>query len=270
MAELAKRPIKVAMTIAGSDSGGGAGIQADIKTFAALGVHGTCAITAITAQNTVGVQQAFPLPPELVAAQIDSIISDLPCHAAKTGMLATTAIIEVVADRIRHHQIPHLVVDPVMVATSGGKLLLEDAETAYIELLFPLAEIITPNMAEAGVLLGRAVENLAQMREAAIALCSLGPRAAVITGGHLDEAAADVFYDRQTEQLREFAAPRIESPGTHGSGCVFASAIAAYLAQGSDLAAAVEGAKQFTARAIAAALPLGEGPGPVNPGRLVN
>ena len=266
MSEQTQASIPVAMTIAGSDSGGGAGIQADLKTFAALGVHGTCAVTAITAQNTIGVQQAFPLPPELVAAQIDSIISDLPCHAAKTGMLATAAIIKVVADRIRHHQIPHLVVDPVMVATSGGKLLLEDAETAYIELLLPLAEIITPNMTEAGVLLGRAVENLSQMREAAIALCSLGPRAVVITGGHLDEAAVDVFYDRQTEQLREFTAPRIQSPGTHGSGCVFASAIAAYLARASDLAAAVECAKEFAARAIASALAIGQGPGPVNPG----
>ena len=254
------------MTIAGSDSGGGAGIQADLKSFAALGVHGTCAVTAITAQNTVGVQEAFPLPPELVAAQIDSIISDLPCHAAKTGMLATAAIIEAVADRISHHQIPHLVVDPVMVATSGSRLLREGAEAAYIELLLPLAEVITPNIAEAGVLLGRAVENLTQMRAAAIALCDLGPRAVVITGGHLDEAAVDVFYHRQTEELREFAAPHIQSAGTHGSGCVFASAIAAYLAQGFSLAEAVEDAKHFTAQALASALPIGAGPGPGNPG----
>ncbi len=270
MSEQTQASIPVAMTIAGSDSGGGAGIQADLKTFAALGVHGTCAVTAITAQNTIGVQQAFPLPPELVAAQIDSIISDLPCHAAKTGMLATAAIIEVVADRISHHRIPHLVVDPVMVATSGGKLLREDAETAYIELLLPLAEIITPNMTEAGVLLGRPVENLEQMREAAIALCSLGPQAAVITGGHLDEAAVDIFYDRQTEELRELTGRRIESAGTHGGGCTFSSAIAAYLAKGSTRLEAIKQAKQFTMQAIEVALPLGEGPGPVNPGRLVN
>ncbi len=269
MAEPAKRPIAVAMTIAGSDSGGGAGIQADLKTFASLGLHGTCTITAITAQNTVGVQQAFPLPPELVAAQIDSIISDLPCHAAKTGMLATAAIIEVVAERIRHHQIPHLVVDPVMVATSGGRLLLEAAETAYIDLLLPLAEVITPNMAEASALLGRPVESLEQMRAAAQALCELGPRAVVVTGGHLAESAVDVFCDAETGQVHEFSGPRLASAGTHGSGCVFASAIAAYLARDYEPLEAVERAKLFAAQAIESALPLGQGPGPVNPGRFV-
>ncbi len=269
MAELTKRPIAVAMTIAGSDSGGGAGIQADLKTFAALGVHGTCAITAITAQNTVGVQQAFPLPPELVAAQIDSIISDLPCHAVKTGMLATAAIIEVVADRIQHHQIPHLVVDPVMVATSGARLLLEAAEAAYIDLLLPLAEVITPNMAEASALLGQPVENLEQMRAAAQALSELGPQVVVVTGGHLAESAVDVLYNGETGTTHEFTGPRLDSAGTHGSGCVFASAIAAYLAGGYEPLAAVKRAKAFAAQAIESALPLGEGPGPVNPGESV-
>jgi len=269
MSAQAQANIPVAMTIAGSDSGGGAGIQADLKTFAALGVYGTCVITAITAQNTVGVQQAYPLPPELVAAQIDSIISDLPCHAAKTGMLANAAIIEVVADRILHHNIPHLVVDPVMVATSGGRLLLEAAEAVYIRELFPLAEVITPNAAEASVLLGQPVENIAQMRQAAVALCELGPRVVVVTGGHLSDNAIDIIYDRESDDLRELASPKVASAGTHGSGCTFSSAIAAYLAKGSTHLEAIKQAKQFTIQAIEAALPLGEGPGPVNPGRFV-
>ncbi len=270
MSEQAQANIAVAMTIAGSDSGGGAGIQADLKTFAALGVHGTCVITAITAQNTVGVQQVYPLPPELVAAQIDSIISDLPCHAAKTGMLANAAIIEVVADRVRRYNISHLVVDPVMVATSGARLLLEAAEAIYIDRLFPLAEIITPNAAEASVLLDRPVESIDQMRQAAVALCELGPRAVVITGGHLSDNAIDIVYDSESDNLRELASPKAASAGTHGSGCTFSSAIAAYLAKGSTRLEAIKQAKQFTMQAIEAALPIGEGPGPVNPGRLVN
>ncbi len=269
MSERVQPNIPVAMTIAGSDSGGGAGIQADLKTFAALGVYGTCAITAITAQNTVGVQQAHPLPPELVAAQIDSIISDLPCHAVKTGMLANAAIIEMVADRIRHHNIPHLVVDPVMVATSGGMLLLEAAEAVYIEQLFPLAEVITPNAAEASVLLDRPVESIAQMRQAAAALCELGPRVVVVTGGHLSDNAIDIVYDSESDDLRELTSPKVASAGTHGSGCTFSSAIAAYLAKGSDRLEAINQAKQFTTQAIAAALPLGECPGPVNPGTFI-
>jgi len=257
------------MTIAGSDSGGGAGIQADLKTFAALGVYGTCAITAITAQNTVGVQQAYPLPPELVAAQIDSIISDLPCHAAKTGMLANAAIIEVVAGCIRHHNIPHLVVDPVMVATSGGRLLLEAAEAVYIEKLFPLAEAITPNAAEATVLLDGPVESIEQMRQAAVALCELGPRAVVVTGGHLSDNAIDIVYDSENDDLRELISPKLSSAGTHGSGCTFSAAIAAYLAQGAELLEAVRQAKEFASTAIEGALPIGRGEGPVNPGEFV-
>ena len=269
MTEQVQPDVPAAMTIAGSDSGGGAGIQADLKTFAALGVYGTCAITAVTAQNTVGVQQAHPLPPELVAAQIDSIISDLPCHAAKTGMLANAAIIEVVADRIRRYNIPHLVVDPVMLATSGGRLLLEAAEAVYIEQLFPLAEVITPNAAEASVLLDRPVESIEQMRQAAAELCELGPRAVVITGGHLSDNAIDIIYDSESANLRELASPKVASAGTHGSGCTFSSAIAAYLARGSTRLEAIKQAKQFTMQAIEAALSLGEGPGPVNPGTFI-
>jgi len=175
-------------------------------------------------------------------------------------MLANAAIIEVVADRIRHHNIPHLVVDPVMVATSGGRLLREAAEAVYIEQLFPLAEVITPNAA---------VESIEQMRQAAAALCDLGPRAVVVTGGHLNDKAIDVIYDSENDDLRELSSPKVDSVGTHGSGCTFSSAIAAYLARGSTRLEAIKQAKQFTMQAIEAALPLGEGPGPVNPGAFV-
>ena len=262
--------IPVAMTIAGADSSGGAGIAADLKTFAALGVHGTCAITAITAQNTRGVQQAYPLPPALVAAQIDSIIADLPCHAAKTGMLATAEIIRAVAERVRIHNIHPLVVDPVMVAASGSRLLAEGAVTVLVAELFPLAEVITPNIQEASALLDRPVDNLDEMRSAAEELCDLGPRVAIITGGHLPGEAIDVLMDSRAGQLHELKGPRVATAGTHGSGCTFAAALAAGLARGADLLEAVRQAKEFTTQAIAAALPLGEGPGPVNPGRMVS
>ncbi len=258
------------MTIAGSDSSGGAGIAADLKTFAAFGVHGTCAITAITAQNTGGVQQAYPLPPELVAAQIDSIITDLPCHAAKTGMLATAEIIRAVAERVRTYNIEPLVVDPVMVATSGSRLLAEEAVEVLVEELFPLATVITPNIAEAAALLGRPAGNLDQMRAAVGALCALGPRAVVITGGHLCGEAVDVFMDSRSGQIHELSAPRVTSDGTHGSGCTFAAALAAALAKGAGLREATQQAKEFTAQAITTALPLGQGPGPVNPGAMVS
>ena len=266
----ATREIPVAMTIAGADSSGGAGIAADLKTFAALGVHGTCAITAVTAQNTRGVQQAYPLPPSLVGAQIDSIITDLPCHAAKTGMLATAEIGCTVAERVRTHNIHPLVVDPVMVAASGGRLIDEEAVAVLVAELFPLAEVITPNIAEASALLSRPVEPLEQIRAAASELCELGPRAVIITGGHLPGEAIDVLVDSRTGQTHELTGPRVATAGTHGSGCTFAAALAAELAKGADLLEATEQAKQFTTEAIAAALPIGEGAGPVNPGALVS
>ncbi len=261
--------IPVAMTIAGTDSGGGAGIAADLKTFAALGVHGTCVVTAVTAQNTQGVQQTHSLPAALVSAQIDSIITDLPCHAAKTGMLATAEIITTVAERVRAHHITPLVVDPVMVATSGGRLIEEEAVEALLKELLPLADLLTPNMAEASVLLSQPVENLQQMQAAARQLCELGPRAVVIKGGHLPGAAVDVLVDSRTGQAHQLRGPRMDTAGTHGSGCVFAAAVAAALAKGAELSAAVREAKDFVTQAIATALPIGKGPGPVNPGGLV-
>src|SRR5919202_7007277 len=186
--------MKTALTIAGSDSGGGAGIQADLKTFSALGVYGMSALAAITAQNTVGVRAIFELPPDIVAAQIDAVVEDIGTDAVKTGMLGSTALIEVVADRIRAHGLRTLVVDPVMVAKSGDALLQPEAVAAPRELLLPLALVVTPNRPEAEVLTGRPVGSLAEAREAARALVEMGARTAVVKGGHAEGPAIDVLY----------------------------------------------------------------------------
>jgi hydroxymethylpyrimidine/phosphomethylpyrimidine kinase len=256
--------LQVALTIAGSDSGGGAGIQADLKTFAALGVHGTSAITAITAQNTLGVTEIMELPAALVAAQIEAVMLDIGARAAKTGMLSNAQIIEVVSAAIVHHDIRNLVVDPVMVAKGGARLLRDDAIDALRTLLLPLAAVVTPNLPEAEVLLGRAVRTLDERRQAARDLVALGARAAVVKGGHADEALAIDHYFDGTE-LVELQSPRIATANTHGSGCVFSAAIAAELAKGSDSLAAVHQAKEFITGAIQASLEVGRGHGPVNP-----
>jgi hydroxymethylpyrimidine/phosphomethylpyrimidine kinase len=200
--------LQVALTIAGSDSGGGAGIQADLKTFAALGVHGTSAITAITAQNTLGVTEIMELPPALVAAQIEAVMLDIGARAAKTGMLANPQIIEVVAAAIVHHDIRNLVVDPVMVAKGGARLLRDDAVDALRTRLLPLAAVVTPNLLEAEVLLGRAIRTMDERRQAARDLVMLGARAAVVKGGHADDALAIDHYFDGTE-LVELQSPRI-------------------------------------------------------------
>jgi hydroxymethylpyrimidine/phosphomethylpyrimidine kinase len=256
--------LQVALTIAGSDSGGGAGIQADLKTFAALGVHGTSAITAITAQNTLGVTEIMELPAGLVAAQIEAVMLDIGARAAKTGMLSSAQIIEVVSAAIVHHDIRNLVVDPVMVAKGGARLLRDDAIDALRTLLLPLAAVVTPNLPEAEVLLGRAIRTLDERRQAARDLVALGARAAVVKGGHADEALAIDHYFDGTE-LVELQSPRIATANTHGSGCVFSAAIAAELAKGSDSLAAVHQAKEFITGAIQASLEVGRGHGPVNP-----
>ncbi len=255
------RPRPVAMTIAGSDSGGGAGIQADLKTFQALGVYGASALTAITAQNTVGVQGVHEIPTDIIAAQIDSVLDDIGVDAAKTGMLSSAAIIVTVADRVRHWQIEHLVVDPVMVAKSGDRLLREDAVSALIRDLLPLARVVTPNLPEAEVLVGHPLETDAQIRDAARRIVDLGARSVVVKGGHRQGDAIDVFYDGQTFQ--EFASERFATPNTHGTGCTFSAAIAAELATGAPLAEAVAAAKHFITEAIRHATPLGHGHGPV-------
>ena len=255
--------LPVALTIAGSDSGGGAGIQADLKTFAALGVHGTSAITAITAQNTVTVTEILELPPSLVRAQIEAVVSDLGVQAAKTGMLSSVEIIEAVAAAIEAHRIVNLVVDPVMVAKGGARLLRDDAVEALRTRLLPLAAVITPNLPEAETLLGRRVATLAERRQAARDLLQLGPAAVVVKGGHADGDALDVYWDGRT--MIELPARRVNTPNTHGSGCAFSAAIAAGLALGLEPLAAVRQAKEFITAAIEFSIEVGRGHGPVNP-----
>jgi hydroxymethylpyrimidine/phosphomethylpyrimidine kinase len=255
--------LPVALTIAGSDSGGGAGIQADLKTFAALGVHGTSAITAITAQNTMTVTDILELPIGIIRAQIDAVVTDMKVDAAKTGMLASSAIIEAVASAIKAHGIRNLVVDPVMVAKGGATLLREDAIDALRTILLPLAVVVTPNLPEAEVLLGRSIKTLADRHLAARDLVALGPRVAVVKGGHGEGDAVDVFWDGS--HMVELPAARIATSNTHGSGCVFSAAIAAGLANGRDPLAAVREAKEFIGHAIEQSLEIGHGHGPVNP-----
>ena len=243
----------VALTIAGSDSGGGAGIQADLKTFQAFGVFGTSAITAITAQNTLGVRGIRTVDPEMVRAQILAVVEDLHPAAAKTGMLAEAAIIEAVADTLAGGApIPRLVVDPVMVAASGDPLLAEGAEAALRGRLLPLATLVTPNLDEASRLLGRPVRDVEAMRSAASDLAEATGAAILIKGGHL---AGDVVVDLllQEGRWREWRAPRIETRGGHGTGCTLSAAIAAGLALGRPLEDAVDRAIRYTRAALAAA-----------------
>jgi len=253
----------VALTMAGSDSGGGAGIQADLKTFAVLGVHGTSAITAITAQNTTGVTDILELPTSLIREQIAVVVDDIGVHAAKTGMLSSAAIIATVADAVERYGLGNLVVDPVMVAKGGAKLLRDDAVTAMRDLLMPLAAVVTPNLPEAQVLLGREITTLDERRRAARDLVAMGARSAVVKGGHAEGDVVDVFFDGR--QLIELSAERIETPNTHGSGCVFSAAITAGIALGMEPLEAVRRAKTFITRAIASSIEIGHGHGPVNP-----
>ncbi|MHB8613075.1 MAG: bifunctional hydroxymethylpyrimidine kinase/phosphomethylpyrimidine kinase [Candidatus Dormibacteraceae bacterium] len=256
--------LPVALSIAGSDSGGGAGIQADLKTFAALGVHGASAITALTAQNTLGVIEILEVPPAFVSAQIEAVMADIGAAAAKTGMLSSAAIIEVVASAVARHNVRNLIVDPVMVAKGGARLLRDDAVDALRRLLLPLAAVVTPNLPEAEVLLGRPIRTLDERRQAARDLVALGARAAVVKGGHAEESLAIDHYFDGTE-LVELQSPRMATTNTHGSGCVFSAAIAAELAKGSDSLAAVHQAKEFITGAIERSLEVGRGHGPVNP-----
>lgn len=253
----------VALTIAGSDSGGGAGIQADLKTFAALGVHGTSAITAVTAQNTLTVGLVQMLPVEMVRAQIDLVVTDLHPAAAKTGMLGTAAIIDTVAAAMAEHGIGLLVVDPVMVAKGGSRLLEEDAIGALRDRLLPLAAVLTPNLPEAAALLGRPVSSLAERERAARDLQAMGPKAVVVKGGHARGDATDLFFDGS--DLVPLTAERARTDNTHGSGCVFSAAITAGLARGLQPLEAVLEAKDFITGAIQGALEIGGGHGPVNP-----
>ena len=255
-----KTSIPRALTIAGSDSGGGAGIQADLKTFAALGVYGLSALTAITVQNTLGVQAAQDLPPELVEAQIDAVLEDIGADAAKTGMLSRSSIIEAVARCVSRWNL-RLVVDPVMVAKGGDPLLQPEAITTLSTMLLPLAEVITPNLYEAEVLTGQRIETLDDMRAAAQAIHALGPRHVVVKGGHRAADPVDVYFDG--ERFVELRAERISTPHTHGTGCTFSAAIAAFMARGLPVDAAVTGAKDYITEAIRHAPGLGKGHGPI-------
>jgi hydroxymethylpyrimidine/phosphomethylpyrimidine kinase len=252
-----------ALTIAGSDSGGGAGIQADLKTFAALGVYGTSAITAVTAQNTLGVSAVVTLPADIVTAQIEAVVSDIGADAVKTGMLANAAIVHAVAAAIASLELPKVVVDPVMVAKSGDRLLDDDAVEAMRAELLPRALVVTPNVPEAEQLARMSIGSLDDAREAARAIHRLGPTAVVLKGGHLSgDEAVDLLYDGHA--FREYRAPRQHARHTHGTGCTFAAAIAAGLAKGQPLAEAVGIAKEYVTRAIAGGLPIGRGHGPVD------
>ncbi len=255
-----KTSIPRALTIAGSDSGGGAGIQADLKTFAALGVYGLSALTAITAQNTLGVRAAQDLQPELVEAQIDAVLEDIGANAAKTGMLSRSVIIEVVARCVSRWHL-RLVVDPVMIAKGGDPLLQPEAITTLSTVLLPLAEVVTPNLFEAEVLTGQQIETLDDMRAAAQAIHALGPRHVVVKGGHRAADPVDVYFDG--ERFVELRAERISTPHTHGTGCTFSAAIAAFMARGLSVDAAVTGAKNYITEAIRHAPGLGSGHGPI-------
>ncbi len=252
-----------ALTIAGSDSGGGAGIQADLKTFAALGVFGASAITSVTAQNTVGVQGVHDLPAVFVAQQIDSVLDDIRIDAAKTGMLSSAAIIEVVAAKARAHRIDRLVVDPVMVAKSGAPLLQPDAVKAMAAHLLPLALVVTPNLPEAEALSGLTISGLDGMREAARRIQGLGARCVVVKGGHLPGRAVDLLFDGRT--FEELDAERVDTPHTHGTGCVFSAAITAELAKDKSVTESVVTAKRFITAAIRHGFSLGKGYGPTDP-----
>lgn len=255
----------VALTIAGSDSGGAAGIQADLRAFAALGVYGTTAITAVTAQNTLGVQEVHVVPAAHVDAQITSVVGDLRPSAVKTGMLATAATIATVAARARRGDLAGLVVDPVMVASTGRRLLDHDAEKAYVEHLFPHAVVVTPNLWEAGVLTGRELRTVDDMVTAARQLAMTGARHVVVKGGHLPgPSAVDVIFDGADARIA--SVPRVETGNVHGTGCTLSAAIAAHLALGRSPVEAIEGAKGFVTRALrgAAAWTLGSGQGPVD------
>ena len=251
------------MTIAGSDSGGGAGIQADLKTFAALGVYGTSVITAVTAQNTLEVVDVVEMPVETVGSQIDAVVGDIGADAVKTGMLSSSAIIEAVVEKVEQHGLTKLVVDPVMVAKSGGRLLRDDAVEALRTLLLPVAAVVTPNAPEAEVLTGRKVASVDDARDAAMQIVDMGAGAAVVKGGHMEDGpASDVFFDGS--DLRVFTSPRVSTTSTHGTGCTFASAIAAGLASGMPLKDAVSQAKRYVTAAIREAFPMGRGHGPLN------
>ncbi|RMH31508.1 MAG: bifunctional hydroxymethylpyrimidine kinase/phosphomethylpyrimidine kinase [Nitrospirae bacterium] len=254
---------KLVLTIAGSDSGGGAGIQADIKSLSANGVFALSVVTAITAQNTIGVTKVYDLPADMVMAQLDAVLSDFELSAIKIGMLSNADIVQTVSEKILEARVSCVVVDPVMVAKSGHRLLQDDAVTILKQRLIPLATLVTPNVHEAEWLTGMTIRTLADARQAAKALHSLGCRFVLIKGGHLEERpATDLLYDGRF--FRVYQGEWIQTPHTHGTGCTYASAIAAHLARGLPLPDAIDAAKTYTTQAIRHGLPIGHGQGPLD------
>ena len=263
---MTRRP-PVALTIAGTDSGGGAGVVADLKTFEAHGVWGTCAVVAVTAQNTVGVQAFETVGAGLVRAQVDSVVTDIGVDAAKTGMLASADLVRVVAEAVRANGIRRLVVDPVLVSKHGDSLLADDAVDALREALLPLATVVTPNLPEAARLVGFPVEDRDTMEAAGRALVELGPAVALVKGGHLGgDSSPDCLVARDATEPTWLEGGRIAGRHTHGTGCVLSAAVCAELARGMDPADACVAARHFCRRAIAAGVALGSGVGPVDPG----
>ena len=256
------------LTIAGSDSGGGAGIQADLKTFAALGCYGMTAITALTAQNTVGVQAIHAVPPEFLRSQLQSVLDDIGVDAVKIGMLHTPEVVRTVAWAIGHYGLKRVVLDPVMVATSGDRLIADETVEVLVRELFPLATVVTPNLDQAALLIGRPIEGADALEDAGRSLLAMGARAALVKGGHLaGDEVVDLLVQPGQPSLR-LASQRIASRNVHGTGCTLSSAIAAHLAQGLPLDAAVQRARDYILRAIAegAAVQTGLGHGPLNHG----
>lgn len=255
--------MKRILTIAGSDSGGGAGIQADLKAITVLGGYGMSAITALTAQNTVGVHGVHPVPVDFIRLQMETVLSDIGADAAKTGMLAAPEIVVAVAEVLARFKLELLVVDPVMVAKSGDALLSEAAGETLKKILLPMAHLVTPNLPEASVLCGFPVKNLETMKESARVIKAMGPRHVLIKGGHLEEQAVDLLFDG--DGFERYEAPRLPSGNTHGTGCTYSAALATLLAQGLSVKDAVSEAKRFITRAISHGLSIGSGHGPTNP-----
>jgi hydroxymethylpyrimidine/phosphomethylpyrimidine kinase len=255
--------LPIVLTVAGSDSGGGAGIQADLKTFHAFGTYGTSAIAAVTVQNTLGVRGYHAIPTEIVRAQIDAVATDLRPAALKSGMLATDALVRALAGAIDEHGLENYVLDPVMVATSGDRLLEREAEQSVLELLVPRASLVTPNLDESAILTGIEVRSAADMLRAARVLVERGAGAALIKGGHLEgDEVTDLLFDGR--EARAWKRPRIRHSGGHGTGCTLSAAVAAGLAHGRPLDTAVEEALDYVQRAMLAAPGLGAGNGPLN------
>ena len=254
--------MRTALSIAGSDSCGGAGIQADLKTMTMNGVYAMTAVTALTAQNTTGVRAIQEATPEFLGQQIDAVFEDIFPDAVKIGMVSASELIRVIAKKLRDYEAKHIVVDPVMVATSGHRLLVPEAEQTLKEVLLPLADVLTPNIPEAEVLTGKTIENLSDMEEAAKAIGAMGAKAVLVKGGHRVEDATDILFDGQ--KLHYFKGKRVESTSTHGTGCSLSSAIASDLANGMSLIDAVAEAKQYVYEGIAHAEPIGKGHGPIH------